>query len=81
MSSYPRIFQMFLNWMHRSTRLTKFEFTYVPSDDPSQADAYRPGARVETCEVHLAKYINFGFGDRELFLNRLLLIVCKLTLG
>ena len=58
-----------------------FEFTYVPSDDPSQADAYRPGARVETCKVHLAKYINFGFGDRELFLNRVLLIVCKLMLG
>ena len=46
-----------------------------------QADAYRPGARVETCKVHPAKYINFGFGDRELFLNRVLLIVCKLTLG
>ena len=56
-----------------------FEFTYVPSDDPSQADF--TGARVETCKVHLAKYINFGFGDRELFLNRVLLIMCKLTLG
>ena len=40
-----------------------------PSDDPSQADAYRPGARVETCKVHLSKYTKFGFGDTELLLN------------
>ena len=72
--------------------VSELDASFYPSDhalsslmyranDPSQADAYRPGARVETCKVQLAKYINFGFGDRELFLNRVLLIVCKLTLG
>ena len=48
------------------SRRSSVEFPYVSSDDPAQADAYRPRACLETCKVHLAVDRNFGIGATEL---------------